>query len=501
MRCTITLLLLATLSAAGCRRHARDEHTPPVEAVRPTTAFFHAPTPAAERPGAEGRAAPFREGFADIVDRVSPAVVNISSTMVVHPSEQGSPLFSDPLLRDFFGGRGQQMPRELKQRALGSGVIISKNGYVLTNAHVVQGASDVRVALHDKRELKAKIIGTDPKTDIALLQIPADDLPFAPWGDSSKVRVGERALAFGDPLGLGETVTSGIISAKGRGNVGIADYEDFIQTDAAINPGNSGGPLINVDGELIGINTAIATSGGGRGNQGLGFAVPSNLAREVVNQIIAHGHVIRGWLGVAVQDVTPAMAAALGLKAQGGALVGDVDPGSPAARAGLRRGDVIVELEGKPVVDSRSLRLVTSEAAPGTRVQLTIVRENQRTTVSALLGEMPVSDEKPGQSDRPGAGGTLGAQVAPLTADVMRQLDLPEGTTGVVVAGVQPGGRAAEAGLRPGDVIQEIDHTTVKSPKDVDRVFAKTDTHAHVLLVLRGGRTHYVVIPGEEKGG
>jgi serine protease Do len=493
MRRTFTLLLITTLAAAGCRRHARSEHTP-VEAAPPVPAFE---APRAER--SEGHAVTPREGFADVVDRVAPTVVNISSTRVIHPGAQEAPFFSDPLLRDFFGGRGPRLPRELKQQALGSGVIVSSDGHVLTNAHVVQGASEVRVALHDKRELVARIIGVDPKTDIALLQIPAADLPFARWGDSSKVRVGEPVLAFGDPLGLGETVTSGIISAKGRGNVGIVDYEDFIQTDAAINPGNSGGPLVSADGELIGINTAIATSGGGRGNQGLGFAVPSNLARDVIKQLVEHGRVIRGWLGVAVQDVSPAMAAALGLKGVGGALIGDVDAGSPAAKAGLQRGDVIVELDGKPIGDSRALRLLTSEAAPGTRVQLTLMRRDQRTGVSVVLGEMPAAEEKPGPGEKPGAGGTLGAQVAPLTADVMKQLDLPENTAGVVVLGLQPGGRAAEAGLRPGDVIQEIDRAPVKSPKDVDQAFGKNDKRAHVLLVLREGRTHYVAIPEEAR--
>jgi len=497
MRRTLTLALVALLTVAGCKRSLRrDDLTP-----RPASAVREAPAHAEAPPAAEVVAPP-AGGFAPVVERVAPAVVNVASTKLVRPpSPERSPFFNDPLLRDFFGGlRGPRPPRELRQMALGSGVIISRDGYVLTNDHVVQGASEVRVTLPDKRELKAKIVGADPKTDIALLRISGDDYPVVPWGDSTKVRVGHWALAFGDPLGLGPTVTAGIISATGRGNVGIVDYEDFIQTDAAINPGNSGGPLVNTEGELIGINTAIATTGGGRGNQGIGFAVPSNLAREVIRQIEEHGHVVRGWLGVAVQEVTPAMGQALDLKTPAGALVSDVQDGSPAAKAGLQRGDVIVELDGKPVSDSRSLRIHVAESAPGTVVKLGVTRDGKRADVTATLGEMPAEAKQPG-GPRAGAPGALGMQVSPLTPDLARRLDLPPGAAGVIVTGLAPGSRAAEAGLRPGDVIQEVDRARVQSPNDLARALEKDKKRAHLLLVWREGETRYVALPPEEAGG
>ncbi len=432
-----------------------------------------------------------------MVARVAAAVVNISSTRVVQPpAPEQLPFFEDPLLRRFFGP-GPRAPHELRQQALGSGVIVSPDGYVLTNSHMVQGANEVRVSLADRRELKAKIVGQDPKTDIALLRIPGSGFTFAQFGDSARVRVGDFALAIGDPLGLGQTVTMGIISARGRGNIGIADYEDFIQTDAAINPGNSGGALVDLQGRLIGINTAIATSGGGRGNQGIGFAVPSNLAREVMRQIEEHGHVIRGWLGVAVQDVTPAMATPLGLTTPGGALVGDVTEGSPAAKAGLMRGDVVIAIDGKPVADSRGLRMLIAEASPGAQVRLSVVRDGARRDAAATLGEVPADAQKPGGPAGAGGPGAVGMQVAPLTPDLARRLNVPESTGGVVVIGVQPGSRAAEAGLRPGDLIQEIDKARVRSPDDVRKALEKDGKQTHLLLVLHDGSTHYVAIPPE----
>jgi serine protease Do len=494
LRRTLALALAIGLPLAGCKRSSHVEPARPIEReTTPVAAQEHG-----QRADAPGAQVSLETGFAPVVDRVSPAVVNIASTRIVRPpSPDQSPFFNDPLFREFFGhGGGMRPPREMREQALGSGVIVSADGFVLTNSHVVQGASDVRVSLQDKRELKATIVGQDPKTDIALLRIQGSGFPHAEFGDSSKVRVGDFVLAIGDPLGLGQTVTMGIISAKGRGNVGIVDYEDFIQTDAAINPGNSGGPLMNVAGQLIGINTAIATTGGSRGNQGIGFAVPVNLAREVMKQIEQHGHVIRGWLGVAVQDVTPAMAAALGLDQQGGALVGDVSPDSPAGKAGLARGDVILELDGKPVTDSRSLRMAIAESAPGTRVKLGVLRGKERRDVDAVLGEMPAEQQRTqGASQSPT--GRIGLQVAPITPDIARKLDLPEGANGVVVTGVDPGSRAAEAGLKPGDVVQEIDRKPVRQPEDVRRALEKNGTQPHLMLVYRDGFTHYVAIPPE----
>ncbi|MGH9681731.1 MAG: Do family serine endopeptidase, partial [Candidatus Acidiferrales bacterium] len=325
---------------------------------------------------------PSRTGFAPVVKEVLPDVVNISTSKVVHTSDQFSG--SDqlpPFFQQFFGqqmpgmGPGNNMPQQNDQRedSLGSGVIVSPEGYILTNNHVVDGATDVRVTLSDKRQLKAKVVGTDPKTDIAVLKIDGTNYPAITIGDSSKVEVGDYALAIGDPFGVGQTVTMGIISAKDRGNLGIEDYEDFIQTDAPINPGNSGGALVNDRGELIGINTAILSHGSG-GNEGIGFAVPVNLARKVMDQILDHGKVNRAYLGVMVQDVTPGIAKAMGLKDMQGVLVGDVSPDGPAKSSGIQRGDVILSVNGTPMPDSRTLRMTISMMTPESTVNLKLLR-------------------------------------------------------------------------------------------------------------------------------
>ncbi|RLB07016.1 MAG: transcriptional regulator, partial [Deltaproteobacteria bacterium] len=299
-------------------------------------------------PTVKAKAAPYEvkslaATLSAVAQRVMPAVVNISSLCIYRtPGEfPPSPLFRDPFFREFFGEdffRFFGIPRERVQRSLGSGVIVTQDGYIITNYHVISQATQVKVSLADKREFEAKIVGTDPKTDVALLKIDAKDLPTIPMGDSDRARVGDIVLAIGNPFGIGETVTMGIISAKGRSNVGIVDYEDFIQTDAAINPGNSGGALVNIEGELIGINTAIVSRTGGY--QGIGFAIPSSLAKTVMEGIIAHGRIIRGWLGVSVQEVTPQIASEFGLHRPMGALIVEVQPHSPAAKAGLRRGDI-----------------------------------------------------------------------------------------------------------------------------------------------------------------
>src|SRR5579871_2071191 len=298
---------------------------------------------------ADANEGPSRTGFAPVVKKVLPAVVNISSSKVVKTPAGFNQMPDDPLFRQFFGnefGRGFNMPRERREQGLGSGVIMSPNGYIVTNNHVVDGASNVLVTLSDKREFKARVIGTDPKTDIAVVKIDASDLPSIVVGDSSKVQIGDYALAVGEPFGLGQTVTMGIVSATGRANLGIEDYEDFIQTDAPINPGNSGGALVNDRGELIGINTAIIAHGS-EGNQGIGFAIPVNQARTVMDEIIKNGKVTRAYLGIVPQDVTPAIAKAMGVKEVGGALVSDVSADSQASRAGLERGDIIRDVDGK----------------------------------------------------------------------------------------------------------------------------------------------------------
>src|SRR6202048_2078465 len=308
-----------------------------------------------------------KAGFAPIVKSVLPDVVNISTSKVVRAqSELPEGMFNDPFFRQFFGPGNDNRspsPRSQREESLGSGVIVSPEGYILTNNHVIEGATDVRVTLSNKRQLQAKIIGADPKTDIAVLKVEGNGYPAITIGDSSKVQVGDYALAVGDPFGVGQTVTMGIVSAMNRGNLGIEDYEDFIQTDAPINPGNSGGALVNDRGELIGINTAILSHGSG-GNQGIGFAVPVNLARQVMDQIMDHGKVTRAYLGIVVQDVTPAIAKAMGQTELRGALVGDVKASGPAGKAGLQRGDIILEINGKPVSDSRELRMNISMMKP-----------------------------------------------------------------------------------------------------------------------------------------
>ncbi|HXX56634.1 MAG TPA: Do family serine endopeptidase, partial [Thermodesulfovibrionales bacterium] len=290
--------------------------------------------------------------FSEIVAAVSPAVVNISSTKVIR---RDSPAFSEDPFFDFFNPfHDFGLPKKWKEQSLGSGVIVSKDGYIITNNHVVEQSEDIRVTLYDRRSFRGKVVGADPKTDIAVVKISADDLPTAPWGDSDRLQVGEFVLAIGNPFGLSHTVTMGIISAVGRANVGIADYEDFIQTDAAINPGNSGGPLVNIKGELIGINTAIFSRSGGY--QGIGFAVPSNMARLVMDQLMKQGRIVRGWLGVSIQDVTPELSQKFGLKDARGALVSDVTKGSPAEKAGIARGDIILEFNGKEITSVGGLR-------------------------------------------------------------------------------------------------------------------------------------------------
>jgi len=350
--------------------------------------------PAATRsPGA-----PSQDGYAAVARAVMPAVVNISSLKVIRTYEY-SPFLVDPFFRDFFGEQfpGLVVPREQRQMSLGSGVFVDERGTILTNYHVVEQAQEVKVALSDGREIKARILGADQRTDLAVLRVENDSLPHAAMGDSEKMEVGDVVLAVGNPFGLGETVTMGIISAIGRGSLGLADYEDFIQTDAAINPGNSGGALVNTRGEVIGINTAIYSRSGGY--QGIGFAIPSNMARDVLDSIVKTGRVVRGYTGVAIQGLTPELARAFSLDDARGAIVAGVDPDGPAAEAGLRRGDVIVSFRGRPVVSDNDVRTQLSRLKPGERAVLEIVRDGRRREVTMVLSEPPA---EPAQRRRRG---------------------------------------------------------------------------------------------------
>jgi serine protease Do len=331
------------------------------------------------------------EGYASIAHAVMPSVVNISSLQVIKTYERYSPFMADPFFRQFFGGGGYDyiVPRERRELSLGSGVIADPRGIILTNNHVVEHATEVKVALSDGRELPAKIIGVDTRTDLAALKVDQTGLPSAVLGDSDNLQVGDIVLAFGNPFGLGGTVTMGIVSAIGRGNIGVADYEDFIQTDAAINPGNSGGALVNTRGEVIGINTAILSESGGY--QGVGFAIPANMVREVLDSLMKNGRVIRGYSGLALQPITPDLARAFGLPDTHGALITALDPQGPAAEAGLRRGDVIVSLKGRPIATDDELRTQMSRLKPGDRTTVGVLRSGRRMDVDLVLVEPPES--------------------------------------------------------------------------------------------------------------
>ena len=450
-----------------------------------------------------------QDGFANVVAPLLPAVVNISSSKMVKAEHNFSPFQDDPLFRQFFGnpnggnggnGNGDEdQPREEREKSLGSGVVVSPDGYILTNNHVIDGASDIEVTLSDKRELKAKLVGADPRTDIAVLKIQANSLATVTIGQSAKARIGDLVLAIGDPFGIGETVTMGIVSATGRRGLDIegnGGYEDFIQTDASINPGNSGGALVNTRGELIGINTAIISNGGG-GNQGIGFAVPIDMARKVMEQLISTGKVTRGYLGVMIQEVTPALAKAFQLNSVGGALVGDVTPDSPGAKAGLQKGDVITSINGTDVTDFQELRLRISQSAPGDTVKLGVMRNGKKMEVTAKLIDLPEKAEAsaaPAQSEN----SMEGVKVDELTPQIAQQLGLSAGTRGVVVTSVDPNSSAAEGGIQRGDVIQEINHMPVTNTEQFRTAVKAAGDQPMLLLVNRKGSTAYAVItPGQ----
>jgi serine protease Do len=441
--------------------------------------------------------------FVPVVKAVTPAVVNISTTRVVRaPGNQLAPFMDDPFFRQFFGDeffRRFQIPRERRENSLGSGVIVSDDGYIVTNNHVIAKADEIKVLLNDGREFTGKIVGTDPKTDIAVIKIDAKNLPVVPWGNSDELEVGEYVLAIGNPFGLNSTVTMGIVSATGRANVGIADYEDFIQTDAAINPGNSGGALVNARGELVGINTAIFSRSGGY--MGIGFAVPANMARAVMRSLIETGKVTRGWLGVSIQEITPDLARQFGLEEARGALVSQVLPGTPAAEAGLQAGDVIVAFDGRAIEGPVMLRNVVAQTKVGRTVKVEVVRDKRRRTFEVTISEQPKDMGGPGEEGPDGEGEPSsvlrGLELRDLTPEIAAQLGLPAGTAGVVVTEVEPDSPAGAAGVQPGDVILEINRTRVRSLADVRRMARELERDEPLLLLLnrRGSQLFLAVRP------
>jgi serine protease Do len=443
------------------------------------------PTPALKEPGASLRLLP---DFTELAERLSPEVVNISTTSEAEQPRLGPRQFpgqQDPFhdfwepFERFFG----PMPRRpFRQRSLGSGFIISKDGYILTNNHVVENADEIVVRLSDSKEYTAKLVGRDAKTDIAVIKIDTDEsLNAVILGDSDNLKVGEWVMAIGNPFGLENTITAGIVSAKGR-FIGQGNYDNFIQTDAAINPGNSGGPLINMKGEVVGINTAIFSRTGG--NIGIGFAIPINLAKELLPDLREKGRVTRGWLGVYIQKVTPEIAESMGLPRASGALVADVMPDSPAKRAGVEVGDVIIEYDGSPVRESNELPLLVARTAIGKKAKLKLIRRGKEMTVRVEVGEL--RDEEVAAA--PAAGEDFGLSVQPLTPEIAESLGVDPGTKGVVVTGVEPGGVAEDAGLRRGDIILEINQQPVDGVSSYRNALKQAEGKKSILFLVRRGQ-------------
>ncbi len=422
------------------------------------------------------------ESIPALAKAVSPAVVNISTTQVVklRRPQFRSPFGPQDPFEEFFHNFFGNIPQEQKRRSLGSGFIVSDDGYILTNNHVVEKADEIMVTLLDKEEIKAEVVGTDPKTDIALIKINAGKkVPFVNLGDSEKLEIGEWVVAIGNPFGLGHTVTAGIVSAKGR-VIGSGPYDDFIQTDASINPGNSGGPLFNLDGEVVGINTAII-----QGGQGIGFATPIHLAKAVLGQLKEKGKVTRGWLGVYIQRLTPDMADALHVPGKKGALVADVTNDGPAEKAGIKSGDVIVSFDGKAVEDEHELPQIVASTKPGSKVDVVVVRDGKTVTIPVRIAEMEQEVKEAGAGG-PDLSKGLGLTVRDITPEIAKQLDI-EDRQGVLVSGVESGSPADNAGFREGDIIRTINRVPVKDSGEFAKQIGKVKGDKTVLFLVERG--------------
>ena len=446
-----------------------------------------------------------RTSYADVVEKTSPAVVMIRSERKAQSAPQQFPFGDDPQFREFFKNlpqqpNGSQRPRV--ERGVGSGVIVSADGTVLTNHHVVDGAEKIMVQMNDNKTYEAKIVGSDPPSDLAVLKIDNVNLPFLNLGNSDNVRIGDVVLAIGNPLGIGQTVTAGIISAKGR-RTGLSDgsFEDFLQTDAPINRGNSGGALVNLTGELIGINSQILSDSGNGGNIGIGFSIPSNMAKSVMEQLLKDGKVRRGMLGVNIQNITEATAKALDLKDTRGVLVSNVRPGSSAEKAGIKRGDIILAINGEVTEDSNTLRNKVAGTQPGSDIKLTVSRDGTQQEFTAKLDEFDVEGTKPTDkrdeeknTEKSNENGKLGLSLQPLTPEMAKQLNISAETEGLVVTEVDPNGAAAEEGIMRGDVIMEINRKSVTTIDDVQSALDKSGDRPILLLISRKGQTIYLTV-------
>jgi serine protease Do len=477
---TAAALVAATLGVAGWQAVGTGAET----SASPAAAQAQAVT--GPRVGIHGAVT----SYADAVARVAPAVV----TVRVDRKAQAEPTdFPDnPMFRRFFGERMPLPERQPRERGLGSGVLVSPDGHILTNAHVVEGAEHVRVVMNDGREYAAKVIGVDTPSDLAVLDVAADNLPALALGDSSSPRVGDVVLAVGNPLGVGQTVTMGILSAKGRTTgVGDGSYQDFLQTDAPINRGNSGGALVTANGELIGITSQILSQSGG--NIGIGFAIPATMAKHVMSELISTGHVRRSMIGVTVQPVTADIASSLRLAEIHGALVNGVTPGSPAAKAGLQTGDVITKFNGTAIDSGNDLRNLVSSTLPGTTAALTVVRGGKAEQVRVTLAEMKPEESTSNEGSAPGEEG-FGMTVQPLTPSLAERLQVPRATEGLAVTDVDPDGAAATAGIQEGDVIRQVNGRNVHTVAELRQAAAAGSGRPHLFLVQRGEQSFFATV-------